>query len=110
MERYFKPKPKSGELRTQASSEISTTAQKRACVEFSPDDIIANPGLQKLIEKYDVGIRDQVRRTYLLKGLCQPFRYDFPRKKQRKDMRRFQETWLQKFDWLEYSVAKDEAF
>ncbi|XP_039115134.1 uncharacterized protein LOC120250388 [Dioscorea cayenensis subsp. rotundata] len=110
MERFFKPKQKSCESGTNVSSEASTGAQKRTRVEFSPDDIIADPGIRQPIEEYDVDIRDQVRRSYLLKGPCQPIGYEFPKKQQGKEMRRFQEAWFQKYNWLEYSVAKDEAY
>ncbi|KAH7653232.1 Ribonuclease H-like protein [Dioscorea alata] len=111
MERFFKPKPKSCELETNVSSEANIGAQKRTRVEFSPDDIIADLGIRQPIEKkYDVNIRDRVRRSYLLQGPCQPIGYDFPKKQQGKEMRRFQEAWFEKYDWLEYSVAKDEAY
>ncbi|XP_039143986.1 uncharacterized protein LOC120281142 [Dioscorea cayenensis subsp. rotundata] len=110
MERYFTPKPKGNELRTHVSSETRVITQKIICAEFNPNDIIADPGLRQLIEEFDVGIRDQVRREYLLKGSCQPFRYNFPKKLQGKEMRCFQEVWFLNFDWLEYSVAKDKAY
>ncbi|XP_039120354.1 uncharacterized protein LOC120256752, partial [Dioscorea cayenensis subsp. rotundata] len=110
MERFFKPKPKSCESGTNVSSEASTGAQKGTRVEFSPDDIIADPGIRQPIEECDVDIRDRVRRSYLLKGPCQPIGYEFPKKQQGKEMRRFQEAWFQKYNWLEYSVAKDEAY
>jgi hypothetical protein len=35
-------------------------------------DIVADPGLRKPIDEYDVNIRDAVRREYLLQGPCQP--------------------------------------
>ncbi|KAH7674053.1 Ribonuclease H-like protein [Dioscorea alata] len=73
-------------------------------------NIIADPGIRQPIEKYDVNIRDRVRRSYLLQGPCQPIGYDFPKKQQGKEMRRFQEAWFEMYDWLEYSVAKDEAY
>ncbi|XP_050232846.2 uncharacterized protein LOC126681344 [Mercurialis annua] len=62
------------------------------------------------IDDYDVGIRDQVRREYLLRGPCQPYGHSFPKKKQATDMRSFKEAWFKKFAWLEYSVEKDAAF
>ncbi|KAH7688385.1 Ribonuclease H-like protein [Dioscorea alata] len=110
MERFFKSIPKSIETRTSSSSDASTAAQKKSRVEFDPSDIIADPGLRKPIEEYDTGIRDQVRREYLLMGPCQPVGHNFPRKQQGKDLRSFKELWFQKFDWLEYSVEKDAAY
>ncbi|KAH7690448.1 Ribonuclease H-like protein [Dioscorea alata] len=79
-------------------------------VEFDPSDIIADTGLRKPIEKYDIGTRDQVRREYLLMGPCQLVGHNFPRKQQGKDLRSFKELWFQKFNWLEYSVEKDAAY
>ncbi|KAJ0967581.1 hypothetical protein J5N97_024498 [Dioscorea zingiberensis] len=110
MERFFKSIPKNIEARTSSSSDASTAAQKKSRVEFDPSDIIADPGLRKPIEEYDIGIRDQVRREYLLMGPCQPIGHNFPRKQQGKDLRSFKEVWFQKFDWLEYSVEKDGAY
>ncbi|KAH7691788.1 Ribonuclease H-like protein [Dioscorea alata] len=89
-----------------STSDASTAAQKKSRVEFDPSDIIADPGLQKPIEEYDTGIRDQVRREYLLMGQCQLVGHNFPRKQQGKDLRSFKELWFQKLDWLEYSVEK----
>ncbi|KAH7668712.1 Ribonuclease H-like protein [Dioscorea alata] len=100
MERFFKSIPTSIETRTSSTFDASTAAQKKSRVEFDPSDIIADPGLRKPIEEYDTGIRDQVRREYLLMGPCQPAR---------KDLRSFKELWFQKFDWLESSVEKDAA-
>ncbi|KAH7663320.1 Ribonuclease H-like protein [Dioscorea alata] len=110
MERFFKSIPKSIETRTSSTSDASTAAQKKSRVEFDPSDIIADPGLRKPIEEYDTGIRDQVRREYLLMGPCQPVGHNFPRKQQGKDLRSFKELWFQKFDWLEYSVEKDATY
>ncbi|XP_039135778.1 uncharacterized protein LOC120273212 [Dioscorea cayenensis subsp. rotundata] len=69
-----------------SSSDVSTVAQKKRRAEFDPSDIIADPGLQKPIEEYDTGIRDQVRREYLLMGPCQPVGHTFPRKQQGKGL------------------------
>ncbi|XP_042437146.1 zinc finger MYM-type protein 1-like [Zingiber officinale] len=35
-------------------------------------EIVADPGLRKLIEEYDVGARDRIRKEYVVMGLCQP--------------------------------------
>ncbi|KAH7676979.1 Ribonuclease H-like protein [Dioscorea alata] len=71
---------------------------------------IIDLGLRKPIKEYDIGIKDQVRREYLLMGPCQPIGHNFPRKQQGKDLRSFKELWFQKFDWLEYNVEKDGAY
>jgi hypothetical protein len=39
-----------------------------------------NPGLRIPIERFHHGIRDQVKRAYLLNGPTQPFGHNFPRK------------------------------
>ena len=80
MERFFKFKSKSCESRTHAFSKGSTLTQKRTHVKFIPDDIIDDFGLWKPIEEYDVGTRDQVQKTYVLKGPCQPCEYDLLKK------------------------------
>ncbi|XP_050207809.1 uncharacterized protein LOC126657196 [Mercurialis annua] len=41
---------------------------KRSRVEFNPNQLVVDPGLRMCIDDYDVGIRDQVRREYLLRG------------------------------------------
>ncbi|XP_078164826.1 uncharacterized protein LOC144559628 [Carex rostrata] len=102
MEKYYKP--------TSRSSETESSSQKKARVELSPSDIIADPGLRKPIDEYDNEIRDQVRRAYLLNGPTQQIGHTFPRKKQGDHFRSFQESWFKKFDWLEYSVENDSAY
>jgi hypothetical protein len=44
-------------------------------------DIVADPGLRKPIDEYDVNIRDAVRREYLLQGPCQPIGHIYPKKR-----------------------------
>ncbi|XP_050218045.1 uncharacterized protein LOC126668874 [Mercurialis annua] len=103
-------KPRNVDSSTPSSSETTNMPQKRSRVEFNPNELIVDPGLRPCIDDYDVGIRDQVRRQYLLKGPCQPYGHNFPKKKQATEMRSFIETWFKKFIWLEYSVEKDAAF
>ena len=55
-------------------------------------------------------IRDAARREYLVMGPCQPVGHKFPGKLIANQTRRFQEKWFKRYDWLEYSVAKDAAF
>jgi hypothetical protein len=43
-------------------------------------DVVVDPRLRKPIDEYDVNIRDDVRREYLLRGPCQPISYIYPRK------------------------------
>ncbi|XP_057779600.1 uncharacterized protein LOC130998185 [Salvia miltiorrhiza] len=53
----------------------------------------------------------QVCRAYLLKGPCQPRNHDFPQKIEANRKRKFVSAWFDEFKmWLEYSIAKDDAF
>jgi hypothetical protein len=45
---------------------------------FNLDDIVVDPELGRQIEEYDINVQDQVRRAYILKGLCQPKGLNFP--------------------------------
>ncbi|KAH7651536.1 P-loop containing nucleoside triphosphate hydrolase protein [Dioscorea alata] len=62
------------------------------------------------IEKYDANIKDEVRRSYVAKGPCQPRTHNFPKKKYGNQYRCFNPSWFDSFPWLEYSVEKDSAF
>ncbi|XP_042441419.1 zinc finger MYM-type protein 1-like [Zingiber officinale] len=44
-------------------------------------EIVADPGLRKLIEEYDVGARDRIRKEYVAMDPCQPRGHNFSRKK-----------------------------
>jgi hypothetical protein len=44
-------------------------------------DIVADPGLRKPIDEYDVNFRDVFRREYLLQGPCQPIGHIYPKKR-----------------------------
>ncbi|XP_050220151.1 uncharacterized protein LOC126670458 [Mercurialis annua] len=106
----FKIEPKNLDSSMSSSSEAINIPPKRVRVEFNPDDLIVDPGVRNNIESYDVAIRDQVRMEYLSRGPCQPYDYGFPKKKQGKNMRSFQESWFIRFPWLEYSIEKDSAY
>ncbi|KAJ1285613.1 hypothetical protein BS78_03G291900 [Paspalum vaginatum] len=77
---------------------------------FNSLEIVADPGLRKPIEEYDINIRDAVRREYLIRGPCQPIGHVCPKKIQSGRKRSFVESWFKKHVWLEYSVSKDAAF
>ncbi|KAH7661228.1 P-loop containing nucleoside triphosphate hydrolase protein [Dioscorea alata] len=62
------------------------------------------------IEKYDANIKDEVRRSYVSKGPCQPRTHNFSKKKYGNQYRCFNPSWFDSFPWLEYSVEKDSAF
>jgi hypothetical protein len=88
----------------------STNQPIRHRVEFSQFDVVGDPGNRIPIEEYSPKIKDQVRRTYALRGPTQPRNLTFARKWQSGQWRSFQQTWFEKFDWLEYSESKDVAY
>ncbi|KAK1365231.1 Zinc finger MYM-type protein 1-like protein [Heracleum sosnowskyi] len=88
----------------------SPTSNKRACVEFNPENLISDPGRREQIEECNVNIRDQVRRAYLTKGPCQPLNYEFPKTQYGIERKSFQKSWVKEFDRLEYSIKYDRAY
>ena len=73
-------------------------------------ELKADPGKRLSIYKITKNPTEKynLRKTYLLKGPCQPFLKDFPQSKKRK----FKVSWYKKYGggWLEYSVSKDAAY
>ena len=93
------------------SSKGNTKDLKQCLFEINLDGIPTDPELRIRILDYNPNIRDQVRRTYLQKGPCQPKKHNFPSKKFRELSQRFNLAWFTDYDnWLEYSIAKDAAF
>ena len=74
-------------------------------VDLLPHD----PGKRIPILGYPTDDQDAVRRKYIAKKRCVPRSHDFPQR-EIGGMRRFNTTWFDKYDWLEYSVEKDAAF
>jgi hypothetical protein len=112
MEKYYKPKSKDNENERSSHlpSDRGVLAQKKARVELSLSEVIADPGFCKPIDDYDKEIRDEIKKVYLLNGPTQPIGHNFPRKQQGDHFRSYQESWFKKFDWLEYSVENDSAY
>ena len=79
-------------------------------VEIDENDIVADLGLRKPIDSFNVNMRDRIRREYMTKGPYQPKGNNFLKKKYGKDNRGFRGVWFDDFDWLEYSVSKDAAY
>ena len=109
MERFFKRIRNSGASSSKQAN-VSEPMENQSHVELNLDDIISDPGLRKPIEEFDVSIRDQVRREYLLRGPCQPIGHMYPQRTIANHQRSFQDVWFKQFEWLEYSVSKDAAF
>ena len=79
-------------------------------LEFHPSQIFGDPADRIPIEDYAPEIRSEVRRAYLLKQRNKAIRHKFEVGLDGKIWRSFQPQWLDKFDWLEYSVKKEAAF
>jgi hypothetical protein len=66
------------------------------------------PHLKQICE-YPPQIRDQVRRSYILKGSAHPI-VNFPQKQSGDCRRVVQQSWYNRYNWIEYSVSKDATF
>ena len=73
-------------LRTQDSSPMqdsssvqdSSSSSKRIRVDFNLENLLSDPGLQQKISSYHPNNHDEIRRYYLIKGLCQLVLHDYP--------------------------------
>ncbi|CAA7012844.1 unnamed protein product [Microthlaspi erraticum] len=75
------------------------------------NDFPEDPGERKGILEYHPNQRDEVRRTYWLRGPCQPRGHPFKQRSIGNTLRRFNLQWFDEFhDWLEYSVKKEKAY
>ncbi|XP_075088288.1 uncharacterized protein LOC142170306 [Nicotiana tabacum] len=80
--------------------------------EFDEKLLNPDPGERVPIDKYNLRIRDDVRRHYIQNGSCQPVDHKFPKTLFGNKMRQFSSGWFKGSysRWLEYSVKKDAAF
>ncbi|XP_021722584.1 zinc finger MYM-type protein 1-like [Chenopodium quinoa] len=76
---------------------------------YDVDLLPHDPGKRIPVMEYPPNDRDAVRRGYITKKRCDPRTHNFPQRKVG-GMRRFNVTWFDKYEWLEYSVEKDAAF
>ncbi|XP_021723119.1 uncharacterized protein LOC110690564 [Chenopodium quinoa] len=76
---------------------------------YDVDLLPHDPGKRIPIMEYPPNDRDAVRRGYITKKRCDPRTHNFPQRKVG-GMRRFNVTWFDKYEWLEYSVEKDTDF
>ncbi|XP_076916479.1 uncharacterized protein LOC143576221 [Bidens hawaiensis] len=75
------------------------------------DDLPLDPADRKPISTYNVNQGDEIRRTYLLRGPCQPSSVAFPYRMIGNDSRHFPVTWCTNFKgWLEYSIKNDRVY
>ncbi|XP_050139269.1 uncharacterized protein LOC126615500 [Malus sylvestris] len=116
MERFFKRKSSSGSGSSNNVDSSNTVGSSRtpSSRQSQLDGVLGNleadPGLRTRIIDYDANMRDEVRRSYLQKGPCQPRGHNFPITDMSGINRRFIPQWFDEFDWLEYSISKDAAF
>ncbi|KAI5328884.1 hypothetical protein L3X38_028281 [Prunus dulcis] len=113
MERYFKRRfasTTSSSNNVGSSSSRDVDSSKESELQDILANLIADPGLRPQMLDYDPNIRDEVRRAYLQKGPCQPKDHTFPQTDLSGYDRRFNVKWFDEFDWLEYSISKDDAF
>ncbi|KAH7681932.1 Ribonuclease H-like protein [Dioscorea alata] len=110
MDKFFIKRPSEESSNTPKVPLDSKSSEEDINTNFNFNEIVSDPGLRKLIEDFDFGIRDQVRREYLTRGPCQPIDHNFPQKDYGKQKRSFQDTWFKQHPWLEYSITKDAAF
>ena len=113
MERFFKKIRTVNSSDGEPSSNVSPNIEHmHAREEVNLYDLPADPGLRKNIYEYDTNDRERIRRAYLQKGPCQPKSHVFPwRQFGSDDKRRFRASWFNEHsNWLEYSIAKDEAY
>ncbi|KAL5820586.1 hypothetical protein ACOSQ3_022468 [Xanthoceras sorbifolium] len=82
---------------------------------YTPPDINTvyyerDPGLRLPVGAYPADKHDDVRKAYIKMGPFQPMLDNYPPTLDGKYSRRFQQSWFQRFPWLEYSIVKDKAF
>ncbi|KAJ9552299.1 hypothetical protein OSB04_016344 [Centaurea solstitialis] len=92
-----------------APSNVDKSKQSR--VEVNLADLPSDPGMRIRILDYNPNIRDEVQRSYLLKGPCQPRNHEFPYTLFGSKQRRFNPIWFDEYpSWLEYSVNQNAAY
>ncbi|XP_050373155.1 uncharacterized protein LOC126790846 [Argentina anserina] len=116
LEKYFQKLPQTKELSNPSSSKkrkanVDSESSKRTELEEVLENLPSDPARRKRILDYDPNIRDQVRRSYLLKGPCQPRNHKFPQREINGTKRKFNSSWFDDhLEWLEYSIEKDALF
>ncbi|KAL6579335.1 hypothetical protein OROMI_009551 [Orobanche minor] len=73
------------------------------------DYVQLDPAMRTPIWQCPVNIKDEIRRSYILRGPFQPD-MEYPRTKIGDQYRRFKKCWFKQFPWLEYSPHKDAVF
>ncbi|KAH0737544.1 hypothetical protein KY290_036249 [Solanum tuberosum] len=103
--------PSSSSTHPSTASTIAPKIQRKTFIsDVDLESLEADPRIRKVIAEYNPNIRDDIRRYYILKKLCQPKDHKFPKTKFRKEMRQFFPDWFNDRKWLEYSITKNVAF
>uniref|UniRef100_A0A3Q7I321 Uncharacterized protein n=1 Tax=Solanum lycopersicum TaxID=4081 RepID=A0A3Q7I321_SOLLC len=103
--------PSSSSTNPSTASTIAPKIQKKIFIsDVDLESLEADPGIRKSITEYNPNIRDDIRRYYILKKLCQPKDHKFPKTKFGKEMQQLFPNWFKDHKWLEYSIIKDAAF
>lgn len=125
LERYFSPKVGSSSSTSTVNKPTLVQPQSQSKeVDVQPQvslkedhvgvdlaNLQSDPGLRPPIMSYPLNLIEQVHRSYLLKGPCQPRHHIFPEKVEGNRKRKFVAFWFDEFKtWLEYSIEKDAVF
>ncbi|KAK1357571.1 TTF-type domain-containing protein [Heracleum sosnowskyi] len=116
MERYFKRKSPEPPITTTNNissgnvnvSQPSSTPTIPKLIDLK--ELHSDPSDRKRILDYHPNQRDEIRRTYILRGPTRPEGYVYPPKMIGDKPRRFNPKFYEDFDWLEYSVKTDNLF
>ena len=116
MERYFKRKlssttsePPVGQSSREYVFQPNSTPSMPKLIDLK--DLPSDPCERKRISYYHPNQRDEIRRTYLVRGPCQLRGHEFPYTMIGGKSRRFNTTWFDQYGgWLEYSVKADKVF
>ena len=104
--RYFKRT-----LKSSIPSGENDDNAKSSREEYDLTNLKADLGKRNYISDYHSNILDDVRRAYILKGLCQPNLVSFPYTKFGEKRQHFNRAWyLQYVNWFEYSEPKDATY
>ncbi|KAL4557442.1 hypothetical protein LXL04_035619 [Taraxacum kok-saghyz] len=77
---------------------------------FGIHNLPYDPGERPRITTYNANEVEEIRREYWVQKACQQRNHLFPQTNASDRNRRFVKAWFDEFDWLEYSVKKDNAY
>ncbi|KAL9681227.1 hypothetical protein QQ045_013008 [Rhodiola kirilowii] len=77
---------------------------------FNINSLERDPEKRQAIWKYPLNEQDNVRRAYVVLGANQPHLKAYPSTWDGGQYRKFNSSWFEQWQWLEYSIEKDKAF